>query len=101
MSVNVSKTKCIIFKLKGTKVVVEQNKGVVYDDNEIGLPKDKTRIIPPIRIHNESVDQGNCTYKLLGLYLDEHLSFVHHCEHIRAKSAQSNFIINRAKHLNP
>ena len=101
MLVNVSKTKYIIFKPKGTKVVIEQNKGVVYDDNEIGFPKDKTRIIPLIRIHNENVDQGNRTYKLLGLYLDEHLSFDHHCEHIRAKIAQSNFIINRAKHLNP
>ena len=101
MLVNVSKTKYIIFKPKGTKVVIEQNKGVVYDDNEIGLPKDKTRIIPLIRIHNENVDQGNRTYKLLGLYLDEHLSFVHHCEHIRAKIAQSNFIINRAKHFLP
>ena len=64
----ISKTKYIIFKPKGTKVVIEQNKGVVYDDNKIGLPKDKTRIIPLIRIHNENVDQGNRTYKLLGLY---------------------------------
>ena len=49
----ISKTKYIIFKPKGTKVVIEQNKGIVYDDNEIGLPKDKTRIIPLIRIHKK------------------------------------------------
>ena len=40
MAVNVSKTKYIIFKPKGVKVEVDQNNGIVYDENEIGQPKD-------------------------------------------------------------
>ena len=101
MAVNVSKTKYIIFKPKGVKVEVDQNNGIVYDENEIGQPKDKTKITPLIRIHDKSVELCNRTYKLLGLYLDEHLSFDHHCDYIRSKISQSNFIISRAKHFLP
>ena len=95
------KTKYIIFKPKGVKVEVDQNNGIVYDENEIGQPKDKTKITPLIRIHDKSVELCNRTYKLLGLYLDEHLSFDHHCDYIRSKISQSNFIISRAKHFLP
>ena len=101
MAVNVSKTKYIIFKPKGVKVNIGPDNGVIFDENEIGMPKDISKITPLIRIHNESPDPSNRTYKLLGLYLDEHLSFDYHCDHVRSKIAQSNFIINRAKHFLP
>ena len=39
MAVNVSKTKYIIFKPKGVKININSNLGVVYDENEIGMPK--------------------------------------------------------------
>ena len=38
MAVNVSKTKCIIFKPKDTKINIGDNDGVIYDNNEIGQP---------------------------------------------------------------
>ena len=101
MAVNVSKTKYIIFKPKGVKININSNLGVVYDENEIGMPKNETKITPLVRIYNENPDISNRTYKLLGLYLDEHLSFDYHCDHVRSKIAQSNFIINRAKHFLP
>ena len=101
MAVNVSKTKYIIFKPKGVKINIEQVDGIVYDENEIGMPKIESKIAPLVRIHNENPDPCNRTYKLLGLYLDEHLSFDYHCDHVRSKIAQSNFIINRAKHFSP
>ena len=101
MAVNVSKTKLIIFKPKGVKVNIGPDNGVIFDENEIGMPKDISKITPLIRIHNESPDPSNRTYKLLGLYLDEHLSFDYHCDHVRSKIAQSNYIINRAKHFLP
>ena len=101
MAVNVSKTKYIIFKPKGVKIKIEQNNGIVYDENEIGKPKNMSKITPLVRIHNENSDPSNRTYKLLGMYLDEHLSFDYHCDHVRSKIAQSNFIINRAKHFLP
>ena len=101
MAVNVSKTKYIIFKPKGVKINIEQVDGIVYDENEIGMPKIESKIAPLVRIHNENPDPCNHTYKLLGLYLDEHLSFDYHCDHVHSKIAQSNFIINRAKHFLP
>ena len=101
MAVNVSKTKYIIFKPKGVKINIDQVDGIVYDENEIGMPKIESKIAPLVRIHNENPDPCNHTYKLLGLYIDEHLSFDYHCDHVRSKIAQSNFIINRAKHFLP
>ena len=75
--------------------------GVVYDENEIGLQRKKCKITPLERVHNDSPLVHNRTYKLLGLYLDEHLSFDNHCDHVCSKIAQSNYIINRSKHFLP
>ena len=101
MAVNVSKTKYIIFKPKGMKINIEPDKGIVYDENEMGMPRNESKITPLVRIYNDNPDPCNRTYKLLGLYLDEHLSFDYHCDHVRTKIAQSNFIISRAKHFLP
>lgn len=101
MAVNVSKTKYIIFKPKGTRINLGLEGGVVFDNNEIGQPWDKDKVIPLERIHNDNTNISNRTYKLLGLYLDEHLSFDYHCTHVCTKIAQSNYIINRAKNFLP
>ena len=101
MAVNISKTKYIIFKPKGTKINIKVNEGVVFDNNEIGQTWDKDKVTPLDRIYNDNPDPNNRTYKLLGLYLDEHLSFDYHCTHVCTKLAQSNFIINRAKNFLP
>ena len=78
MAVNVSKTKYIIFKPKGMKINIEPDKGIVYDENEMGMPRNESKITPLVRIYNDNPDPCNRTYKLLGLYLDEHLSFDYH-----------------------
>ena len=84
-----------------TEVNIEPDKGIVYDENEMGMPRNESKITPLVRIYNDNPDPCNRTYKLLGLYLDEHLSFDYHCDHVRTKIAQSNFIISRAKHFLP
>ena len=61
MAVNVSKTKYIIFKPKGVKINIEQVDGIVYDENEIGMPKIESKITPLVRIHNENPDPCNRT----------------------------------------
>ena len=100
MAVNISKTKYIIFRPRGTKIHVNlDTDGVKYNDNEIGLRQDPTRISKLDRIHNDNTDKNDRTYKFLGVYLDEYLSFDYHCSHICTKLATSNFIINRAKNL--
>ena len=63
--------------------------------------KEVCKITPLERVFSDSPLVQNRTYKLLGLYLDEHLSFDYHCDHVCSKLAQSNFIINRAKHFLP
>ena len=61
LTVNVNKTKYIIFKPKGVKVNIGPDNGVIFDENEIGMPKDISKITPLIRIHNESPDPSNRT----------------------------------------
>ena len=73
MAVNVSKTKCIIFKPKDRKINIGDNDGVIYDNNEIGQPVIKGKITKPERIYNDDPNKNERTNKLLGVYLDKHL----------------------------
>ena len=49
MAVNVIKTKYIIFKPRGVKINLTANGGVVYDENEIGLPREIVKYCNSIR----------------------------------------------------
>jgi Reverse transcriptase (RNA-dependent DNA polymerase) len=101
MAVNVSKTKYIIFRNKGMPVNIDETGPVVYDDNEIGKPLNRNKIKPLDRVHNDNVNTSDRSYKLLGLYLDEYLSFYTHCNTVCTKLAKSNFIINKVKNFVP
>ena len=76
MAVNVSKTKYIIFKPKSIKIILGDNEGIVYDDNEIGQPIDINKIKKLDRIHTENPDPLNRTYKLLGIYISGRASLI-------------------------
>ena len=102
MTVNVSKTKYIIFRPKGTKITVDlDNNGVMYNSNELGSPNDPDRVFKLGRIHNDHADKNERTYKFLGILLDEYLSFDAHCNLLCSKLSRSNFIINRVKNILP
>jgi hypothetical protein len=101
MAVNVSKTKYIIFKSRGKAIKLNDDEGIFYDDNDDSEPHDPSKITKLDRVYNDNPNQADKTYKLLGLYLDEHLSFDTHCNHVCNKIAQSNYIINRSKHFLP
>ena len=102
MAVNVSKTKYIIFRPKGASININLNTdGITYNSNELDDIQDPTNITKLGRIHNEHPDIKEQTYKFLGIYLDEYLSFDTHINHIHSKIAQSHFIINRAKNILP
>jgi hypothetical protein len=58
---------------------------------------DPNLISPLERRCNSNVDPASRTYKLLGVYFDEHLTFDHHCRHICNKLSKSLFYLNRAK----
>ena len=73
MAVTISKTKYIIFQTKGKKI----NMGgleVVYNLNDLGQ-QSHDNIIPLDRIHNHHEQPHLKSYKLLGINLDENLTF--------------------------
>jgi hypothetical protein len=96
MCVNTSKTKFIIFHTKGKRLDL-QDSNLVFNNNEIGRTPDPNLVTPIERICNSNVNPSSRTYKLLGVYLDEHLSFDHHVRHICNKLSKSLFYLNRAK----
>jgi hypothetical protein len=96
MCVNTGKTKYIIFHTRG-KGLDPQVCNLVFNNNEIGKPHDPSLVFPLERICNNNVDPASRTYKLLGVYFDENLSFEYHCRHLCNKLSKSLFFLNRAK----
>ena len=102
MAVNVSKTKYIVFRPRGQKIPIDlEEGGVKFNGNEINGVTDPNKIIKLGRIHNGHTVKSERTYKFLGVYLDEFLSFDTHCDTICNKLARSNFIISRVKNILP
>jgi hypothetical protein len=95
MSVNASKTKFIIFKTHN-KPVNPLECNIVYNSTEIGLPDDPNMISPIDRISHESNEKH---FKLLGVLLDENLSFKAHIDMLCSKISKSLFCINRVKNF--
>jgi Reverse transcriptase (RNA-dependent DNA polymerase) len=101
MAVNVSKTKYIVFKPKNKKVVIGKNEGVLFNNNDINGPTDNSKIFELDRIFNDNPNPQDRSFKLLGVYLDENLSFDQHCNHVCNKLARSTYIICKIKNQLP
>jgi hypothetical protein len=98
MAVNTLKTKFIIFRTRG-KRIDPQDCRLVFNNNEIGLPEDPALITDISRIHNEGEEKS---FKLLGVMLDEYLSFEAHVNNLCVKISKSLFCMNRIKNfVNP
>ena len=95
MAVNISKTKYIIFRTKGKKFDGNISP-VTFNNNEIGVQNDPKNIFTLERVHTDNPEQEHRFYKLLGVYLDEYLSFDKHVSYICAKLSRANFCIKRA-----
>jgi hypothetical protein len=96
LAVNKSKTKFIIFRMKGKKLPEVINQ-VVYDENELGLPFNPNLITKLERVHDAHPQADGKTYKLLGIYLDEHMSLDHHVKAVISKLTRSLYCIRMAK----
>jgi hypothetical protein len=95
MAVNTNKTKFIIFRTRG-KPINPIDCRLLFNGNEIGKPEDPSLIYEIERIHNE----GSLTsFKLLGVLLDEYLSFDDHINSLCTKISKSLFCINRVKNF--
>jgi hypothetical protein len=95
MAVNTSKTKYIIFRTRG-KQINPRDCHLVYNGNEVGVPEDPNLIYEIERIHNEGETKN---FKLLGVLLDEYLTFDDHISNLCSKIAKSLFCINRVKNF--
>ena len=85
LTLNVSKTKFIIFR----------NVNMKLPEEEVSL-----------RIGTESLervgfDKPLKNFKFLGHVIDEHLSWVDHISHVRSKISSGNYALARTKHLLP
>jgi hypothetical protein len=98
MAVNISKTKFIIFHRKGKNVNLN-GQTVLFNENEIGKVNNPNLITPLERIHNNRPSKECRTYKLLGVLLDETLSFKPHIDFICNKINKAIYCINRSKNL--
>ena len=97
MAVNTSKTKFIIFRTHG-KVIDDNLCSVVFNNNEIGKPDLPENLFYIERIHGAGATRN---FKLLGILIDEYLSFEDHIDLLCAKISKSLYIINRSKNFLP
>jgi hypothetical protein len=96
MAVNVEKTKFLIFHTRGKQI--PNNTQLQYDDNEPN--ETNPNLIRNIeRYHAGHPNPGCRSYKILGIYIDEDLSFDYHTQHIISKLNRSLYCISRAKNF--
>ena len=95
MAVNVSKTKYIIFRTR-EKSIGSNVGDILFNNNEIGIENDISNIFKLERVCLDNPIPEHRTYKLLGVYFDEYLSFDKHISNICAKLSKANFCIKRA-----
>jgi hypothetical protein len=65
LAVNINRTKYMIFRMRGKKI--EENQ------NELDSPIDNSLISVIERYHDDHQQKEGRSYKLLGIFLDEHL----------------------------
>ena len=98
--VNANKTKFMIFHTRGKKVNLNGNT-LFFNANEINAPVDPNLIVTLERIHNGNTSSLDKTFKLLGVLLDENLSFEPHISYTCNKISRAIFCLNRIKNFMP
>ncbi len=98
-TVNVEKTNYIIFHTRGKKIETN-DLSVVFNSNDEGSENpDPSKIQILERIHDGHNDIKMQSFKLLGIYLDEHLTLNKHAAHVSAKLTRSLYLLNRVKNF--
>jgi Reverse transcriptase (RNA-dependent DNA polymerase) len=98
MALNACKTKFILFRTRNKKIPNPLPE-LIIDANEPGQPFDQTLVSKIDRVYDENPNVCDRSFKLLGIHLDEYLSFNYHTKHLCAKLSKSLFCISRAKNL--
>jgi hypothetical protein len=100
MVVNAEKSHYIIFHTKGKKIDM-MNKNILFDNNNPNLPHNPLLVSPLSRIHTSHPDKKMRSFKLLGVMLDENLSFQAQSDALLAKLNRAVYMINRVKNILP
>jgi hypothetical protein len=95
MALNTSKTKFMIFRTRG-KPINEADCQLVYNSTELGYVTDPLLVSPIERVHNNGNEKS---FKLLGVYFDEYLSFDAHINHLCNKLSKSLYCLNKVKNF--
>ena len=98
LAVNKNKTKYIIFRARNKKLP-ENLPDILYNDNEPNMPFSQEKVTILERFHNNHNDKKCRSYKLLGIFLDEHLTFDNHFNYLIAKLNKSLYCIRTAKNI--
>jgi hypothetical protein len=97
MSLNVSKTKYIIFYVQGKRI--EQGTILQIDANIPDTAHNPDLVTTVERVHSKHANYDTQAFKLLGIYLDEHLNFNHNTARLTFNLSRAFFFINRAKNI--
>jgi len=101
LAVNKGKTKYMIFRTRG-KTLMANPPDVIFNENERDSPFNPDLVTVLERYHNNHINIEGRSYKLLGVFLDEHLTFDHHVNHLSKKLSKSLYCIKMAKNnVNP
>ena len=92
LAINPSKTKVMVFS--NHRSIPEFR--FVFNNNDLTGTQNPNLIYPIERVSNKSQIPA---VKMLGVYLDEHLSFNFHCTKVLKKVSSALYMINRAKHF--
>jgi hypothetical protein len=99
LAVIINKTKYMIFHMKGKKIPNPPT--IYYNGNEPNQTHSEALVSILERYHDNHPQPECRSYKLLGIFLDEHLSLDYHVTHICNKLTRSLYCIKQAKHLIP
>jgi hypothetical protein len=98
LAVNISKTKYMIFRTKGKHAETNLPE-LIYNENEPNSTANFILTRKIERYHDNHEKNEGRAYKLLGIFLDEHLNFNHHVKFLCNKLARSMFCIKQAKNV--
>ena len=93
ISINTSKTKIMVFHLKQKSIPCFN---FVFNNNDINVSQNHSLVSSIERITNE---YEITAYKMLGVFLDENLSFNYHVKQTRNKISKALFFLTKAKNL--
>ena len=96
IALNINKTKYIVFHVPSKKV--DNNIKLMLDTNTDNSHPDPSLISEIERIHNGHANPSLRSFKLLGIYFDEHMNFNANSNALTSKLSRAIFFLNRVKH---